>query len=122
MKSLSILIFSGISLLVSAPTLQAEAVTPKAVIANYVNLAHAEFSAALATAKTLQTKVDEFLAQPSEASHQAAKQAWRAARLPYSQTEVFRFGNPNVDAWEGGVNAWPLDEGLIDYVKTDTYE
>lgn len=122
MKSLSIVIFSGISLLVSAPTLQAEAVTPKAVIANYVNLAHAEFSAALATAKTLQTKVDEFLAQPSEASHQAAKQAWRAARLPYSQTEVFRFGNPNVDAWEGGVNAWPLDEGLIDYVKTDTYE
>jgi putative iron-regulated protein len=27
-----------------------------------------------------------------------------------------------VDEWEGRVNAWPLDEGLIDYVKTDAYE
>ena len=32
------------------------------------------------------------------------------------QSEVFRFGNPIVDDWEGRVNAWPLDEGLIDYV------
>lgn len=32
------------------------------------------------------------------------------------QTEVFRFGNPIVDEWEGRVNSWPLDEGLIDYV------
>ena len=36
--------------------------------------------------------------------------------MPYQQTEVFRFGNPVVDDWEGRVNAWPLDEGLIDYV------
>src|SRR3546814_18028996 len=32
------------------------------------------------------------------------------------QTEVYRFGNAIVDEWEGKVNAWPLDEGLIDYV------
>ena len=36
--------------------------------------------------------------------------------MPYQQTEAFRFGNPIVDEWEGRVNAWPLDEGLIDYV------
>ena len=36
--------------------------------------------------------------------------------MPYQQTEAFRFGNPIVDGWEGKVNAWPLDEGLIDYV------
>ena len=36
--------------------------------------------------------------------------------MPYQQTEVFRFGNAIVDDWEGKVNAWPLDEGLIDYV------
>jgi putative iron-regulated protein len=36
--------------------------------------------------------------------------------VPYMQTEVYRFGNPIVDEWEGRVNAWPLDEGLIDYV------
>lgn len=122
MKHLPALILSCITVLVSFPTLQAETVTPKAVIENYANLAHAEFGDALTTAKILQTQVNEFIAKPSEASHQAAKQAWLAARVPYSQTEVFRFGNPNVDAWEGGVNAWPLDEGLIDYVKSDTYE
>ena len=108
--------------MVSAPTLQADTVTPKAVIENYANLAHVKFSDALTTAKALHTKVDEFIAKPSEATHQAAKQAWITARAPYGQTEVFRFGNPNVDEWEGGVNSWPLDEGLIDYVKADTYE
>lgn len=121
MKRLPALIFGSLSLLFSAPTL-ADAVTPKAVIENYANLAHVKFSDALTTAKTLQTKVDELIAKPSEATHQAAKQAWIAARAPYSQTEVFRFGNPNVDEWEGGINAWPLDEGLIDYVQADSYE
>ncbi len=38
------------------------------------------------------------------------------ARVPYMQTEAFRFGNKIVDDWEGRVNSWPLDEGLIDYV------
>jgi putative iron-regulated protein len=46
----------------------------------------------------------------------AARKAWVAARVPYQQTEGFRFGNAVVDEWEGKVNAWPLDEGLIDYV------
>jgi len=35
------------------------------------------------------------------------------------QTEAFRFGNAIVDDWEGKVNAWPLDEGLIDYVSAE---
>ena len=47
---------------------------------------------------------------------QAARTAWLAARVPYQQTEAYRFGNPIVDDWEGKLNAWPLDEGLIDYV------
>lgn len=38
---------------------------------------------------------------------------------PYSQSEAFRFGNAIIDDWEGQVNAWPLDEGLIDYVAKD---
>jgi putative iron-regulated protein len=37
------------------------------------------------------------------------------------QTEAFRFGNPIVDDWEGRVNSWPLDEGLIDYVDANVY-
>lgn len=122
MKLLPTFIISCLGVLVSTPALHAETVSSKAVIENYANLAYAEFSDTLMTAKTLQTKVDEFITKPNEATHNAAKQAWLVARKPYSQTEVFRFGNPNVDAWEGAINAWPLDEGLIDYVKTDAYE
>ena len=44
------------------------------------------------------------------------------SRVPYQQSEVFRFSNAVVDDWEGQLNAWPLDEGLIDYVKADDYQ
>ncbi|MGO4841314.1 imelysin family protein, partial [Rhizobiaceae sp. 2RAB30] len=59
---------------------------------------------------------DALIAKPSAETLAAAREAWKAARIPYQQTEAFRFGNPVVDDWEGRVNSWPLDEGLIDYV------
>ena len=68
------------------------------------------------TAQRLGAAVDALIAEPSAEALQAARAAWLAARVPYQQTEVFRFGNAIVDEWEGKVNAWPLDEGLIDYV------
>lgn len=96
------------------------AVEPAAVVETYADIAEATFADSLATARALQTAVDALIARPSEGTLTAAREAWRAARVPYMQTEVFRFGNPVVDAWEGRVNAWPLDEGLIDYVAPDT--
>lgn len=86
------------------------------VVDTYANIASAAFSDSLATAQNLQTAIDALIASPSEETLQAARAAWLNARDPYMQTEVFRFGNPIVDDWEGKVNAWPLDEGLIDYV------
>ena len=59
--------------------------------------------------------VDIFINDPSEKNLDASKLAWKAARVPYMQTEAYRFGNAIVDDWEGRVNSWPLDEGLIDY-------
>lgn len=91
----------------------------QAVVKHYADLAEAVFSDALSTAKTLQQRIDELLANPNDATLKAARQAWVAARAPYMQSEVFRFGNPVVDDWEGQLNAWPLDEGLIDYVAAD---
>ena len=91
----------------------------KAVVNHYADLALAVFSDAASTGKALQAAVDALLADPSEATLKAAREAWLAARVPYMQTEVFRFGNPIVDEWEGQLNAWPLDEGLIDYVAED---
>ncbi len=91
------------------------------VINHYADLALAAYSDALSEARELRGQLDALLAQPNEQTLAAARQAWRDARVPYMQTEVFRFGNAVVDEWEGQVNAWPLDEGLIDYVD-DNYQ
>ncbi|MBT0958505.1 peptidase [Alphaproteobacteria bacterium KMM 3653] len=87
-----------------------------AVLTNYADIAAAGYGDSVTTAKALQTAVEALIADPSDATLAAAKDAWLASRVPYQQTEVFRFGNAIVDDWEGKVNAWPLDEGLIDYV------
>ncbi len=89
---------------------------PKAVIKTYSDIALAKYEDSLTTAKALDAAVDALIAKPSQETLDAARTAWKAARVPYQQSEVYRFGNPVVDAWEGRVNAWPLDEGLIDYV------
>ncbi len=94
----------------------AAAADKAAVLDTYANIAHAMYEDSLTTAKALKTAVEELAAEPSEATLSAAKGAWLAARVPYQQTEAYRFGNAIVDDWEGKVNAWPLDEGLIDYV------
>ncbi len=99
-----------------------DAVQPSAVVSHYADLAHATFEDALTTAKALDAATDALIANPSAETLEAAKQAWLAARVPYQQSEVFRFGNAVVDDWEGQLNAWPLDEGLIDYVKADGYQ
>jgi putative iron-regulated protein len=105
-----------IAALLSSAALPALAVTEAEVVKTYADIAEAGYADSLATAKTLQAAVDALIATPTAESLEAAKAAWLAARVPYQQTEVFRFGNAIVDDWEGRVNAWPLDEGLIDYV------
>ncbi len=86
------------------------------ILKTYADIALAGYSDALTTAEGLDAAIDALLAAPSEATLGAARDAYKAARMPYQQTEAYRFGNPIVDDWEGKVNAWPLDEGLIDYV------
>ncbi|TSJ61986.1 peptidase [Starkeya sp. 3C] len=86
------------------------------IVVTYANIAEAMYADSLKTAKDLQAAVNAFVADPTEANLDKAKAAWKAARVPYQQSEGYRFGNAIVDDWEGRVNAWPLDEGLIDYV------
>jgi putative iron-regulated protein len=90
--------------------------TEKEVAKHYTAIAHAVFEDALITAKDLKKSINTFVRQPNSKTLAAAKTSWKSARVPYQQSEVFRFGNANVDDWEGQLNAWPLDEGLIDYV------
>lgn len=113
---------SAAAVLAALPSMaRAAAPSADAVIASYADLAQAMYGDARIAAGTLQTAIAAFLKDPTEDTLSAARAAWVAARVPYQQTEGFRFGNPIVDDWEGRVNAWPLDEGLIDYVDAASY-
>jgi putative iron-regulated protein len=99
----------------------AAAPDPKAILANYADIGRAVYEDSVDAAVALKAKVTALVAEPTEANLKAARQAWIAARVPYMQSEAFRFGNPEVDDIEGDVNSWPLDEGLIDYVDATAY-
>lgn len=86
------------------------------VIDTYIAIAKQSYQDSLSSAQMMEVNINALLAEPTEINLAKAKEAWIAARAPYQQTEVYRFGNASVDEWEGKVNAWPLDEGLIDYV------
>ncbi|NIY81429.1 imelysin family protein [Vibrio hepatarius] len=107
------------SLVIASSSAMAANVTQEQVVEHYADIAHAVFADALTTAKVLDQSIESFLSTPSAAKLEEVKQAWLDSRVPYQQSEVFRFGNAIVDDWEGQLNAWPLDEGLIDYVSAD---
>lgn len=108
------MLMGGVAL--SAPALAQEAPEPAAVLRTYSDIALATYEDALTGAVALREAASALIVNPSAETMGKAREAWIAARPAYQQTEAFRFGNPVVDDWEGRVNAWPLDEGLIDYV------
>ena len=91
------------------------------VVANYAAGAHTLYANSLASARIMDEAINAFLADPTPAALEAAKRAWLSARENYGPTEVFRFyGGPidnEVDGPEGLINAWPMDEGYVDYVE-----
>lgn len=107
---------ASLGLVSLTPNAHAESAATGPVIDTYADIAEAMYGDAHVKAQTLKQAVDALIAEPGEATLASARQAWIDARVPYQQTEAYRFGNPIVDDWEGKVNAWPLDEGLIDYV------
>ncbi|MBU2996807.1 hypothetical protein KO500_10190 [Cellulophaga baltica] len=99
------------------------AVTNTEFIATYATIAATNYNDSYTSAVSLQTAVNAFLETPSEETLEAARDAWLYARDFYGQTEAFREANGPIDneellATEGQINAWPLDEGYIDYVST----
>lgn len=90
------------------------------VLENYASIVYANYSDALSDAQSLKEAITDFTQSPSESKLQKAKEAWLQARESYGQTEAFRFSNGPIDSEEGPeglLNAWPLDEGYIDYVE-----
>ncbi|MBE9464653.1 imelysin family protein [Dyadobacter subterraneus] len=92
------------------------------VVENYASLVLANYTDAITTAKALQTQVNAFLAAPTAKGLEDCKTAWLKSRIPYLQTEAFRFYDGPIDAaadnYEGLINAWPLDEAYIDYTDS----
>jgi putative iron-regulated protein len=95
------------------------------VLENYANIVLATYEDAIDAARELDTAVDALLANPSEKTLAAARDKWRAARIPYGYSEAFRFYNGPIDNEEDGpeghLNGWPLDENHIDAVLLDSY-
>ena len=92
------------------------------VLQHYSSLVYANYSDSIAAAKQMQQAIDAFIANPSQATQDAARKAWLNAREFYGQTEAFRFYDgpiDNEDGPEGQINAWPMDESYVDYVVGD---
>ncbi len=96
------------------------------LLTSYAKIAQANYNDALNDAKALDLAINEFIKNPTEATLANAKKAWLQSRESYGQTEIFRLANGPIDAeegWvaekygalEGQINAWPLDENMIDY-------
>jgi putative iron-regulated protein len=90
-------------------------------IETYAKIVAANYDDAYTTANTMKGQIDAFIANPSEATLKTARDSWLYARDFYGQTEAFREANGPIDnedllGTEGQINAWPLDEGYIDYV------
>ncbi len=92
-----------------------------AVATTYADLVLAAYDASIASAGTMQSSTDAFVKQPSAGTLAAARKAWLTARDDYIVTEPFRFYGGPIDDPENGpeglINAWPMDEAYIDYVK-----
>lgn len=92
----------------------------KQVVGQYGAVIHASYASALSEAKELEKVIGDFVARPTEAGLEAAKKQWIRSRFPYSQTEVARFYSGPIDdedGFEGWINAWPIDEAYLDYVR-----
>lgn len=90
------------------------------VVETYAQIVHATYSDSLNSAKEMSRKINAFLAAPTQEGLVAAKESWIKARLPYLQTEVYRFYDGPIDdkdGPEGLLNAWPMDEAYVDYVQ-----
>ncbi|WP_044415858.1 imelysin family protein [Halarcobacter anaerophilus] len=96
------------------------------ILNSYAKIAQDNYNDALKDAKALQAAINAFVKNPTETTLENAKKAWLTSRESYGQTEIFRLSNGPIDAeegWvadtygalEGQINAWPLDENMIDY-------
>ncbi|MDQ7085667.1 MAG: imelysin family protein [Sulfurovum sp.] len=97
------------------------------VLMAYANIATDNYALVLEDVIALEKAVKAFTSKPTKEGLDHAKTAWLRSRESYGQTEIFRLVEGPIDAQEGWVyemyggvegelNAWPLDENMIDYM------
>ncbi len=98
----------------------------KPYVEGYAELVYRNYKDSNQQAAQMGAAIAKFLAQPNAETHRAAQNAWVQARQSYLQTEAFRFYEGPIDfidaatgeeGPEGRINAWPMNEAFIDYVK-----
>ncbi|MBC7449738.1 MAG: iron-regulated protein [Hymenobacteraceae bacterium] len=101
------------------PPTSALAGSKKAAVTTYAEVAFATYDDALIAARALDAKARAFVAAPTAAGLDDLRAAWKAARVPYNQTDAFRFYGGPIDNASTGVesllNAWPMEESFLDY-------
>ena len=94
----------------------------------YVEQVHAAYQRSTRSARQLQSSITQLLEHTDETTLAAARTRWIEARRDYLVTEAFRFYEGPVDAPErdgfpagpeSRINAWPLNEAVIDSVAGD---
>lgn len=90
-------------------------------LSNYADLAWEMYSESVREVIRFNMAIYAFRKDPSAETFEAAKQLWIQARKAYGRTEAYRFSNTAIDELELEIliNAWPLDEGYIDYTRDD---
>lgn len=88
-------------------------------LSNYADLAWEMYSDSVRDVIRFNMAVYAFRKDPGPETFDRAKQLWIQARKTYGRTEAFRFSDTPIDELEIEilVNAWPIDEGYIDYTR-----
>ncbi|MDG2000981.1 MAG: imelysin family protein [Alphaproteobacteria bacterium] len=92
---------------------------------SYANLVSHYYNEVSLSTQEMHNAIIKFVQAPDNNSLANAKNKWIAARSIYGITEAFRFYGGPIDGVnkygeegpEGLINAWPLNEAYIDYVK-----
>ena len=114
-------ILPSLFFLAAYTTIQGKELLFEKVLDNYCNIALANYEDAWDAASIMEQAIEDFSKSPSEKRLKLIRSSWLAARIPYGQSEVFRFYEGPIDREpkgpEGLLNAWPKDESYIDGVK-----
>ena len=86
----------------------------KAIVADYVDIVVLPTYSDLAAANAnLHEAVLALAAAPSDATFEAAAQAWMSARQPWEMSEAFLFGPVDELGLDPNMDSWPLDQDAI---------